>query len=68
MLKSQHKVGDRRLLLSFLTARVYRVQRFRSVFRLCGELGDQRAYKFPIELFLSVVEIEIEIYNCECLV
>ena len=58
MPKSQHKVADRRLL-PFLTARVDRVQRLRSVFRLHGELLNHRAYKILVALFLNVVEIDI---------
>jgi hypothetical protein len=68
MLKSQHKVGERRLLLSFLTARVDRIQRFRTVRRLYRELRDHRAYKVLVALFLSIVEIEIKVDDRECFV
>ena len=66
--KSRCKIFDSRLLMSFLTARVDRVQCFRSVCRLHRELCDHRAYKILVALFLRVAEIEIKVDDSECLV
>jgi hypothetical protein len=68
MSKSQHKVGDRRLLMSLLTTKVDCVQCFGSIRRLHGELYDHRAYKVRVALFLSDVKIEVKVDDRECLV
>jgi hypothetical protein len=68
ILKSRRKIFDSRLLMSFLTARVDCVQRFRSARRLHRELRDHRAYKILVALFLKVAEIEIKVDDREYLV
>lgn len=65
MLKSRLEGFRCRLLPPILAATKENVQRFWYFLRLCGELYDQRTYKILVPLFLGVVEIKIEISNCD---